>query len=75
MANGSDEPQRVPREPPVEPLVPVFATRGDVAAVPSLLLTLYEAGGVTYSNEVPPRTAVVFRPAEPDDVRPKGLAE
>jgi cyclomaltodextrinase / maltogenic alpha-amylase / neopullulanase len=74
MANGSEVPQRVRREDP-EPLVPVFATRGDVAAIPSLLITLFEAGGVAYSNEVPPRTAVVFRPAAPGDVRPHGLEE
>ena len=65
MANGSGVPQRVPRARPPEPLVPVFATRGDVGAVPSLLVTLFETGGVAYSNEVPPRTAVVFRPAAP----------
>jgi hypothetical protein len=74
MANASAAPQRLRRET-TEPLVPVFATRGDVAAVPSLLITLFEEGGVEYSNEIPARTAVVFRPARPDDVRPKGLME
>jgi hypothetical protein len=75
MANGSDAPQRLRREPSPEPLVPVFATRGDVSAVPSLLITLFEAGGTAYSNEIPARTAVVFRPAAPADVRPRGLEE
>jgi hypothetical protein len=74
MANASEVPQRLRRET-TEPLVPVFATRGDVAAVPSLLITLFEEGGVGYSNEIPARTAVVFRPARPDDVRPRGLVE
>lgn len=74
MANGGETPQRVRREG-MEPVVPVFATRGAVADVPSLLVTLFEAGGVVYENEVPPRTVVVFRPAEPDDVRPGGLEE
>lgn len=75
MANGGASPQRVERTPPVEPLVPVFATRGEVGAIPSLLITLFEDGGATYSNEVPARTAVVFRPAAPGDVRPRGLDE
>lgn len=75
MANGSPVPQRVARAAPVEPLVPVFATRGDVAAVPSLLITLFDAGGAAYSNAVPARTAVVFRPAAQADVRPKGIEE
>jgi hypothetical protein len=75
MANGDAQPRRVPRPPFAGPLVPVFATRGDVAAVPSLLITLFEEGGVAYSNEVPPHTAVVFRPAGERDVRPKGLEE
>jgi hypothetical protein len=75
MANGSEQPQRVSRTVRAEPLVPVFATRGDVAAIPSLLITLFETGGVAYSNEIPPRTAVVFRPAEQRDIRPKGLEE
>ncbi|MDX1418942.1 MAG: hypothetical protein R3181_03150 [Rubricoccaceae bacterium] len=75
MVNGGGVPQRVARTPPVEPLVPVFATRGDVATVPSLLVTLFDAGGTAYSNEVPPRTAVVFRPAAQADVRPSGVEE
>ena len=75
MANGSGAPQRVARTPPAEPLVPVYATRGDASAIPSLLITLFETGGVAYSNEIPPHTAVVFRPAEQRDVRPKGLEE
>ena len=75
MANGSGASQRVARAAPVEPLVPVFATRGDVRAIPSLLVTLFDAGGVAYSNEIPPHAAVVFRPAEQADVRPHGLHE
>ena len=74
MANGSDGPQRVSRAE-ATPLVPLYATNADPAVVPSLLVTLFEAGGVAYSNEIPPRTAVVFRPAEPADVRPRGLDE
>lgn len=74
MANASDAPRRVPRTGGT-PLVPVYVTGGDEAAVPSLLITLFEAGGVVYSNEVPARTAVVFRPADYADVRPRGLDE
>jgi hypothetical protein len=74
MANGSDAPQRV-RRAEATPLVPLYATNADVAAIPSLLITLFEAGGVVYSNEIPARTAVVFRPAEAADVRPRGLEE
>lgn len=74
MANGDGVPQDVVRVS-AEPLVPVYASNGDVAAVPSLLLTLYDSGGVRYSNRIPPRTVVVFRPAAERDVRPGRVDE
>ena len=74
MANGSAVPQDVVRET-TEPLVPVFASDGDPAAIASLLITLFDAGGVQYSNRIPPRTVVVFRSAAEQDVRPAGVAE
>jgi hypothetical protein len=64
-------PERVARTP----LVPIFASRGDLAEIPSLLLIYPESGGTRYAHPVPARTAVVFRPAEAEDVRPNGLHE
>jgi hypothetical protein len=74
MANAGDAPQRVMRADRA-PLVPVYSTDGDPGAIPSLLVTLFDAGGVAFSNAIPAHTAVVFRPAEQADVRPRGLHE
>ena len=74
MANGGDAPQDVVRET-AEPLVPVFASNGDPGGVASLLVTFFESGKVQYSNRIPPRSVVVFRPAGERDVRPGGVEE
>ncbi|HLA64049.1 MAG TPA: DUF3459 domain-containing protein [Rhodothermales bacterium] len=57
------------------PLVPIFASRGEVARIPSLLLIYNDAGDTGYAHPIPPRTAVVLRRAEAADVRPNGLHE
>jgi len=57
------------------PLVPILATRGDAGAIPSLVATFHDDGTATYHNTVPARTAVVFRRARAEDVRPGGLEE
>ena len=48
-------------------LVPIFASTGDVAAIPSVVLTLEGAALVKHEIAVPARTAVVYRrlPTEP----------
>ena len=48
-------------------LVPVFASSGDVAAIPSVVLTLEGGQPVKHEIAVPARTAVVYRrlPTEP----------
>lgn len=57
------------------PLVPIFASTGDVADIPSLVFMMEEDGSAAVGLRLPPRTAVVFRPAEAPDVRPNGLTE
>ena len=59
--------------PPV-PFVAVSASSGGVAGVPGLVVSVGEAD-VLYGLRIPARTAVVFRPARPQDVRPRGLDE
>ena len=56
------------------PLVPVFASRGDVAHVPSLI-ALVDDDETLYGLRVPARTTVVYQPAAAGDVRPRGLDE
>ncbi len=77
MVNASDAAQRVrlPGRGADSPLVPIFASRGSLAEIPSLNITLPEAGGVVFSNEIPARTAVVFRRVREGDVRPQGVQE
>ncbi|PAP76569.1 glycoside hydrolase family 13 protein [Rubrivirga marina] len=57
-----------------EPLTPVFVSRDDAGPIPSLVAALDEERA-TYGLRVPPRTTVVYRPADPTDVRPRGLDE
>ncbi len=57
------------------PLVPIFASTGRVADVPALVFVLGDTGQSAVGLRLPPRTTVVFRPADPADVRPGGLHE
>ena len=75
MLNLSDEERSVERSGEVEPLVPIFSSSGDVAAIPSLVITLVGDGTVIHSNPIPPHTVVVFRPIRQRDIRPHGLDE
>ena len=75
MLNLSDEKRNVERIGEVEPLVPIFSSSGDLAAIPSLVITLLSDGAVIHSNPIPPRTVVVFRPIRQRDIRPHGLDE
>ena len=77
MLNRSGEAQRVRfgQRGADAPLVPIFTSRGDVSAIPSLNVTIPDEGEVLFSNAIPPRTAVVFRRATQADVRPHGLDE
>ncbi|MFN3595899.1 MAG: alpha-amylase family glycosyl hydrolase [Rubricoccaceae bacterium] len=60
---------------PFGPLAPVFASSGRLEDVPSLVLVLSDAGAPAAGYRLPPRTAVVFRPAAATDVRPRSLDE
>ncbi|HEX8299751.1 MAG TPA: alpha-amylase family glycosyl hydrolase, partial [Rubricoccaceae bacterium] len=75
--NRSDESQFLafPADAPRTPLVPIFASSGSLAVVPSLVFILEEDGRSAIGLRLPPRTAVVFRPADGPDVRPNGLHE
>ena len=75
--NRSDRSQFLafPDGAPRTPLVPMFASTGNVADVASLVFVLEENGDTRVGLRLPPRTAVVFRPAADGDVRPSGLAE
>ena len=75
--NRSDRSQFLafPDDAPRVPLVPIFTSSGDLASVASLVFVLDEAGGSRVGLRLPPRTAVVFRPADAPDVRPNGLFE
>lgn len=64
----------LPTETAPAPLVPVFASSGDVAGVPGLVAGVGESD-VVYGLHVPARTTVVFRTADGADVRPRGLDE
>ena len=66
---------RTDRQAPA-PFTPVFASSGNVADVPALVAVIDEAAGsLVYGLRIPARTAVVFRPVRPTDVRPRGLDE
>jgi len=56
------------------PLMAVFVSRADAGPVPSLV-ALLDDDRATYGLRVPARSAVVYRPASPGDVRPRGLDE
>ena len=73
-AGDQDAFLELPAEGVPAPLVPAFASRGDVAGVPSLV-ALVDDDRTTYGLRVPARTTVVYRPAAADDVRPGGLDE
>ena len=75
MLNLSDEKRNVERTGEVEPLVPIFSSSGDLAAIPSLVIALLDDGTVMYSNPIPPHAFVVFRPIRQRDIRPHGLDE
>ena len=59
---------------PAAPLVPMFTSRDDTERVPSLVIYV-EDDRTVYGLRVPARTTVVYRPAQPADVRPRGLDE
>lgn len=75
MLNLSNEERRIERSGEVEPLVPIFSSSGDLAAIPSIVVTLPGDGTVIQSNPIPPFTFVVFRPIRQNDIRPHGLDE
>ncbi len=75
MVNLSNEERRIERSGKVEPLVPIFSSSGDVAAIPSIVITLPGDGTVIHENPIPPLTLVVFRPIRQHDIRPHGLDE
>ncbi len=75
MLNLDDEERRIERTGEVEPLVPIFSSSGDLAAIPSIVITLPGDGTVIHSNPIPPFTFVVFRPIRQNDIRPYGLDE
>ena len=64
----------MPGEGVPEPLVPVSVSRDDAARV-AMLVAQFDDEGATYGLRIPPRTTVVFRPADPADIRPRGLDE
>ena len=41
----------------------------------AMLVAQFDDEGATYGLRIPPRTTVVFRPADPADIRPRGLDE
>lgn len=77
MLNRSDAVQRIRfgQRGADAPLVPIFTSRGEVADIASLNVTIPDEGSVSFSNAIPPRTVVVFRRATQADVRPYGLDE
>ena len=74
--NVGDEPAflELPGEGVPQPWTPAFVSRDDAGRVPSLVAYL-DDDRATYGLQVPPRTTVVYRPARPVDVRPRGLDE
>ncbi|MEM8560018.1 MAG: glycoside hydrolase family 13 protein [Bacteroidota bacterium] len=75
--NRSDARQKIElpdlRRSEVHPLVPIFASRGDLAAIPSLTITMTDAmagtgtSGLSFALDVPARTAVVYRRLTDED--------
>lgn len=64
----------MPGEGVPEPLVPVLVSRDDAARV-AMLVAQFDDEGAIYGLRIPPRSTVVFRPADPADIRPRGLDE
>ena len=64
----------LPGGAPPAPFVAVFASSGGAGRLPGLVASVGEAD-VVYGLRVPAYAAVVFRPARPADVRPRGLDE
>ncbi|HIL57574.1 MAG TPA: alpha-amylase [Rhodothermales bacterium] len=73
--NRSDETRLVGLPGETGPLVPIFASRGDVGEIPALVRVLYDNGRTEVGYRVPARTLVVYRPVRDEDIRPKGLDE
>lgn len=76
--NGSAGPRflALPGEGVPPPFRPAYLSREVVEAVPSLVARLDDGDArFRYGLRVPARTTVVFRPATPADVRPRGLDE
>ncbi len=76
--NRSDRPVflELPGDGVPSPLVPAFVSRDDAGRVPSLVAVIDDGEmGLLYGLQVPARSAVVYRPAAPGDVRPLGLDE
>ncbi|WP_412068455.1 hypothetical protein [Rubrivirga sp. IMCC43871] len=73
--NPTDEPVflRLPGDRMPPPLVPVEASR-DAGRIASLV-ALVGDDDTLFGLRVPPRVTVVYRPAAPSDVRPRGLDE
>ena len=58
------------------PMKPVFASSGELATIPSLVVVMDDASSrLAFGLRIPARTTVIFRPVQPDDVRPNGLDE
>ncbi|WP_420455165.1 glycoside hydrolase family 13 protein [Rubrivirga sp.] len=64
----------IPSDGVPAPLVPMMVSRDDAGRIAGLVVQLDEETA-TYGLRIPPRTTVVFRPADPADVRPRGLDE
>ena len=75
VLNRSDEAQIASLPGETGPLVPIFASRGDVRDIPALIQLLYEDGRTEIGYRVPARTLVVYRPVTDGDIRPRGLDE
>lgn len=74
--NAGDEPAflELPGPGIPQPWTPVFVSRDDAGRVPSLV-ALFDDDRATYGLKIPARTTVVYRPAGPADIRPRGLDE
>ena len=71
---GVDRFLELPGGTPPAPFVAVFASSGGAESLPGLVVSVGETD-VLYGLRVPAHAAVVFRPARPADVRPRGLDE
>ena len=80
-AGDQDAFLELPGENAPQPWTPIFVSRDDTGRIPSLLIYLDDRpsapGGsrATYGLKIPARTTVVYRPATPADIRPRGLDE